>query len=87
MDPSIADVTKLDKVSLGTIWTAGAAGGLASWLVSAPSEVVKCRAQLEVGGKASSFAVAEDVWKLKGVKGFYYGGLVTSLRDSVGYGF
>lgn len=88
LDPSIFDPTKLAGVSLSKIWLAGAVGGLASWVVSAPSELVKCRAQLAVeSDHASSYAVFRDVWKTEGLRGLYLGGVVTSLRDSIGYGF
>jgi solute carrier family 25 (mitochondrial carnitine/acylcarnitine transporter), member 20/29 len=56
-------------------------------VVSAPSELIKCRAQLCVGGQTSSFSIAKTVLKNDGLKGFYFGGVVTSLRDSIGYGF
>ena len=87
LDPNITDVTNLKDAGLSTVWTAGAAGGLASWLVSAPSEVIKCRAQLAVDGRGSSWMVFNEILRLKGVKGLYYGGVVTCLRDSIGYGF
>jgi solute carrier family 25 carnitine/acylcarnitine transporter 20/29 len=87
LDPSIFDPTKLAGVDLSKIWLAGALGGLASWVVSAPSELIKCRTQLCVGGQTSSFSVAKTVLKNDGLKGLYLGGVVTSLRDSIGYGF
>lgn len=87
LDPSIFDATKLAGVDLSKIWFAGALGGLASWVVSAPSELIKCRAQLCVGGQTSSFSVAKTILKNDGLKGLYFGGVVTSLRDSIGYGF
>lgn len=85
LDPSIFDYTKLAGVDLHKIWLAGAVGGLASWIVSAPSELIKCRAQLYVDGHGSSYEVAKDIWRQKGIRGFYLGGIVTSLRDSIGY--
>lgn len=87
LEPSIFDPTKLAGVDLSKIWLAGALGGLASWVVSAPSELIKCRAQLCVGGQTSSLSVAKIVLKNGGLKGLYFGGVVTSLRDSIGYGF
>ncbi len=68
------------------IWTAGAVGGLATWVVSAPTELVKCRAQLS-SGEHSSWSIARDIMRQNGLRGLYFGGLVTSLRDSIGYGF
>lgn len=87
LDPSVSDPTKLAGVDLSKIWLAGALGGLASWFVSAPSELIKCRAQLCVGGQTSSIDVARTIVRHGGLKGLYYGGVVTSLRDSIGYGF
>ncbi|KAL8375730.1 hypothetical protein RB595_007038 [Gaeumannomyces hyphopodioides] len=83
--------------NLWTTWAAGAVGGLATWAVSTPTELVKCRAQLaspsspsssSSSSPSSSWAVARQVWRREGgVRGFYLGGAVTALRDSVGYGF
>jgi len=78
------------------IWTAGAAGGLASFLVSAPTELIKCRAQVASSSSSStpgsssshsSLAIAKEIWRSHGLRGLYFGGGVTSLRDAVGYGF
>jgi solute carrier family 25 (mitochondrial carnitine/acylcarnitine transporter), member 20/29 len=87
LNPGLFDYTKLAGCSLPSIWLAGALGGLATWLVSAPSELVKCRAQLMVGGQGSSWGVAREVWVREGVKGLFRGGAVTSVRDAVGYGW
>ena len=85
MDPSIFDYTKLAGVDLSKIWAAGAIGGLATWVVSAPSEFVKCRAQLLVQG--SSYGVLQDTLRRFGIRGLYTGGVITAVRDSVGYGW
>jgi len=87
MDPSIFDYTKLAGVDLSKIWLAGAIGGFATFVVSAPSELIKCRAQLAVDGHGSSYAVFRDIWKSGGLRGLYYGGTITSVRDAVGYGW
>ena len=70
----------------GTIWTAGALGGLASFVVSAPTELVKCRAQVSDPPK-SSWLVTKEIWQARGARGLYLGGGITSVRDAVGYGF
>ncbi|KFY29624.1 hypothetical protein V494_08604 [Pseudogymnoascus sp. VKM F-4513 (FW-928)] len=72
--------------NLYTTFIAGAVGGLASWVVSSPTELIKCRAQVS-NAPISSFALARSVIRSEGVKGLYYGGTVTALRDSIGYGF
>jgi solute carrier family 25 carnitine/acylcarnitine transporter 20/29 len=72
--------------SLSKTFVAGALGGLATFLVSAPTELIKCRVQVS-GVETSSWAVARGLWRERGLRGLYWGGGVTSLRDSVGYGF
>ncbi|KXT18843.1 hypothetical protein AC579_8238 [Pseudocercospora musae] len=70
-----------------SIWTAGALGGLATFIISAPTELVKCRAQVSNPPKSSSWQVTQDLLKTSGIRGLYTGGTITSLRDSIGYGF
>lgn len=87
-----------------TTWVAGAVAGLATWIVSAPTELIKCRAQLALAGPSSapsssspsqssppkspsSWSIARQVWRAEGIRGFFLGGTVTALRDSIGYGF
>jgi len=72
--------------SLWTTWLAGAVGGLATWVVSTPTELIKCRAQV-AASPPSSLEIARRVWRAEGVRGLYFGGTVTALRDSIGYGF
>lgn len=76
------------KASLGTTWVAGAIGGLATWVVSTPTEIVKCRTQISSSTSASnSWAIMRGIMKTEGIRGLYFGGAVTALRDSIGYGF
>ncbi|KAF5965279.1 ornithine transporter [Fusarium bulbicola] len=72
--------------NLWNTWLAGAVGGLATWVVSTPTELIKCRAQL-ASSPISSWAITKDIWKNEGTRGLYFGGTVTAIRDSVGYGF
>ncbi|KAG5930549.1 hypothetical protein E4U42_006637 [Claviceps africana] len=72
--------------SLIATWLAGAAGGFATWVISAPTEIIKCRAQIS-DSHNSSWRAVRTIWQTKGLRGFYLGGLVTAVRDSVGYGF
>jgi len=69
------------------VWTAGAIGGLATFVVSAPTEVIKCRVQVSDTPGQSSWTIAKELWRRDGIRGLYWGGGVTSVRDSVGYGF
>ena len=87
MDPSIFSYTKLAGVDLSKIWVAGAVGGLATWIISAPSEYVKCKAQLIVDGQGSSYGVVKETMRKYGLRGLYYGGGITALRDGIGYGW
>ncbi|KAI9052459.1 hypothetical protein LZ554_003803 [Drepanopeziza brunnea f. sp. 'monogermtubi'] len=74
--------------NLWTTWIAGAIGGLATWVISTPTEIVKCRAQISTtSAAASSWGITKDILRTEGVRGLYFGGVVTALRDSVGYGF
>jgi solute carrier family 25 carnitine/acylcarnitine transporter 20/29 len=73
---------------LWTTWIAGAIGGLATWVVSTPTELVKCRAQMSSSrAAASSWGITKEIMRNEGVRGLYFGGVVTALRDSIGYGF
>ncbi|OIW26375.1 mitochondrial carrier [Coniochaeta ligniaria NRRL 30616] len=74
--------------NLYTTFLAGTIGGLATWAVSTPTELIKCRAQVQTHTPAlSSLAIARQVLRTEGVRGLYFGGTVTAIRDSVGYGF
>ena len=74
--------------NLWTTWIAGAVGGLATWVVSTPTELVKCRAQMSNSASAaSSWGITKDIIRTEGIRGLYFGGVVTALRDSLGYGF
>ncbi|KAH8668457.1 solute carrier family 25 member 45 [Xylariales sp. PMI_506] len=72
--------------NLWTTWVAGALGGLATWIVSTPTELIKCRAQL-ASPPAPSWNIAREIIRHEGLRGLYFGGVVTALRDSIGYGF
>ncbi|TKA30319.1 hypothetical protein B0A50_02546 [Salinomyces thailandicus] len=72
--------------SAWSLWTAGALGGLAIFFVSAPTELVKCRAQVSEPPR-SSWDVTRELWRQGGLRRLYLGGGVTSIRDAVGYGF
>ncbi|TID22401.1 mitochondrial carrier [Venturia nashicola] len=80
--------------SLTKIWTAGALGGFATFLISAPTELIKCRAQVSShhhsrtqNQSLSSLGIAKEIVLRDGFRGLYFGGTITSIRDAVGYGF
>ncbi|KAK0900035.1 hypothetical protein LTR02_009412, partial [Friedmanniomyces endolithicus] len=81
---SISSDSPPERASAWSLWTAGALGGLATFFVSAPTELVKCRAQVS---SQSSLEVTKALWKRGKLRGLYLGGGVTSVRDTVGYGF
>ncbi|KAJ5169836.1 Mitochondrial carrier protein [Penicillium coprophilum] len=87
LDASVTDPTNPVGVSPYKIWLAGAVGGLASWTISSPTEFIKCRAQLDRRPDVSSWTVAKDIFRTRGWRGLYFGGGITSARDSIGYGF
>lgn len=86
---SLSETTSTTGSNLWTTFLAGAIGGLATWVVSTPTELIKCRAQLATNpAETSSWAIAKHIWRTEGrLPGFFFGGTVTALRDSVGYGF
>ncbi|KAH7322980.1 mitochondrial carrier domain-containing protein [Stachybotrys elegans] len=84
-ETTMNQMLSMDK-NLYTIWAAGALGGLATWVVSTPTELVKCRAQLSSPSEPS-WKIARQIWQSNGIRGLYLGGVVTALRDSIGYGF
>ncbi|KAI5297147.1 hypothetical protein KEM56_005046 [Ascosphaera pollenicola] len=85
--PEVSNPTEPNGVPLHKIWLAGAAGGFASWVISSPTEFVKCRAQLATDAQVTSWTVSRDIIKQYGLRALYYAGAVTSIRDAVGYGF
>ncbi|CAG8443186.1 13981_t:CDS:2 [Dentiscutata heterogama] len=76
--------------SLTQVYVAGFGSGVACFLVSTPTELVKCKAQAakQKGLMISSttWNVFKDVIQTRGVKGLYQGGLITIIRDAPGYG-
>jgi solute carrier family 25 carnitine/acylcarnitine transporter 20/29 len=73
--------------NLWTTWIAGALGGLATWFVSTPTEIVKCRTQISSSPTSNSWIITREILKTEGIRGLYFGGVVTALRDSIGYGW
>ncbi|KAI9609873.1 hypothetical protein H4Q26_006862 [Puccinia striiformis f. sp. tritici PST-130] len=73
------------------VFTSGAITGGFCALLQTPIEVIKCRAQAEhlnheTGSKSGSFAIAKKIYRRDGFQGFYLGGLMTGLRDSLSSG-
>ncbi|KAM7196323.1 Mitochondrial carrier domain containing protein [Rhypophila sp. PSN 637] len=91
--PTSTSLSATTGSNLYTTWLAGAVGGLATWVVSTPTELIKCRVQLASSSSqssptsVSSWSTTKQIIRSEGIKGLYFGGLVTALRDSIGYGF
>ncbi|KAF2108693.1 solute carrier family 25 protein [Lophiotrema nucula] len=85
--PQLNPSTPYLPLDYAKIFSAGAAAGLATFLVSAPTELIKCRTQISTSASTTSFSIARDIWRAEGLRGLYYGGGITSIRDAVGYGF
>ncbi|ORX99643.1 mitochondrial carrier [Basidiobolus meristosporus CBS 931.73] len=84
---------------LSHVYAAGFAAGTACFIVSCPTELVKCRAQvitgqrgIEAPGKSpagklpNSWNIAGAIIRGSGLQGLYRGGVVTAIRDAPGYG-
>ncbi|KAI8953291.1 mitochondrial carrier [Xylaria longipes] len=96
---SNAGSSNITGSNLWTIWLAGAVGGLAIWVISTPTELIKTKAQLASSSTAqthfitsnqtpsSSWGITRTILRREGIRGLYCGGVVTALRDSIGYGF
>ncbi|KAK9389641.1 mitochondrial carrier domain-containing protein [Lipomyces mesembrius] len=89
ISPTVPDIAK--------VFTAGTIAGLSTFVISAPTELIKCQAQashcsIRPGSAAServgisSWTVCKEILKHEGVLGFFKGGMVTSFRDGFGYG-
>ncbi|POS87175.1 hypothetical protein EPUL_001405 [Erysiphe pulchra] len=106
---SVSTHDKNDHLFL-TTFIAGALGGLATWIISTPTELIKCRAQAQIRTRdneniatthqqqrqnylhncknpTSSWEITKRIIRYEGIRGLYFGGVVTALRDSIGYGF
>lgn len=71
--------------TLGSVFIAGVMGGLATWIVSTPTELIKCREQVSTS-PVSSLTLTKSILKIEGIKGLYHGGTITVMRDSFSYG-
>jgi solute carrier family 25 carnitine/acylcarnitine transporter 20/29 len=89
--PPTSSAQSLAPPSYASIYLAGVLGGLAAFVVSAPTELIKVRAQVagtaNGGTEVSSLSIAKETWRREGLKGMYLGGGITAVRDSIGYGF
>ncbi|CAO3627981.1 unnamed protein product [Cunninghamella blakesleeana] len=71
--------------SLTQVYIAGCGAGMACFLFSTPSDLIKIKAQMSKIDK-SSWEVSKEVFYRNGIKGFYQGGWITLIRDAPSYG-
>ncbi|OZJ02992.1 hypothetical protein BZG36_03134 [Bifiguratus adelaidae] len=76
------------RATYAQYYAAGFGAGLASFLITTPSDLVKLRAQGFHGPTQAgrSLKVARHVLRTEGLRGFYRGSWVTLLRDAPSYG-
>lgn len=69
--------------------SAASAGAFAAWITT-PSDVVKTRMMLRAGEKPSerpgSLAVAQEVYRTRGIRGLFRGGVFRSAWTALGSG-
>ncbi|CAG8443629.1 6192_t:CDS:2 [Acaulospora morrowiae] len=87
-----------DRIPLFHVYVAGSGAGAACCLVSTPTELIKCRAQvikspvsdnhLENIKTSRTEPGSFEIFKktLNPFSGLYHGGLITIIRDAPGYG-
>ncbi|RKF73746.1 Amino-acid transporter arg-13 [Golovinomyces cichoracearum] len=75
-----------ERLPLVALWVTGAIAGAATSLVLTPFELVKCRVQAPSSKEATStpLKVVQDIWRHKGIRGFWKGQLSTFIRESIG---
>lgn len=71
--------------SLTQVYIAGCGAGMACFLFSTPSDLIKIKAQMSKINK-SSWEISKEVFYRNGIKGFYQGGWITLIRDAPSYG-
>ncbi|CAO3583234.1 unnamed protein product [Absidia cylindrospora] len=74
-----------DQPSLGQVYTAGCGAGMACFLFSTPTDLIKIQAQISKINK-TTLQVAKEVFLRNGLSGFYQGGWITLIRDAPSYG-
>ncbi|RIA82122.1 solute carrier family 25 protein [Glomus cerebriforme] len=74
---------KSSSPTLSQVYIAGFGAGIACFLASTPTELVKCRAQVY---NSSTWNIFKSILFTQGIRGFYQGGLITIIRDAPGYG-
>jgi solute carrier family 25 carnitine/acylcarnitine transporter 20/29 len=80
----------LSKLSVLNYFQCGVVAGLASSIVSIPSEHGRIRMQIQNGGRSSiyngSLVCIRKILQEYGLKGLYKGGVPTVLREGISFG-
>ncbi|KAI8330057.1 mitochondrial carrier domain-containing protein [Chlamydoabsidia padenii] len=71
--------------SLSQVYLAGCGAGMACYLFSTPTDLIKIQAQMSRTNK-TTYQVAKDIFRRNGLRGFYQGGWITLIRDAPSYG-
>lgn len=75
------------QLKLSSIYTAGAAAGAASCIITVPVDLVKCRLQVITGiRRMGALECVKGIVKIEGISGLFTGSLITILRDVPSYG-
>eukprot|EP00939_MAST-03C_sp_MAST-3C-sp1_P004323 g4323.t1 len=81
-----------ENASIWSLFGAGCLSGLATVIVTTPTDLVKIRLQLDTGTSASkrkykgTLDCLRSIYSVEGFRGLYRGALVTSWRDTVSTG-
>ncbi|KAI8096322.1 mitochondrial carrier domain-containing protein [Halteromyces radiatus] len=71
--------------SLGQVYLAGCGAGMACFLFSTPTDLIKIQAQVSQLNK-TTWQVMKEIFYRNGLTGFYQGGWITLIRDCPSYG-
>ncbi|ORZ02521.1 mitochondrial carrier domain-containing protein [Syncephalastrum racemosum] len=71
--------------TLGQVYMAGCGAGIAGFLFTTPTELIKIQAQISRVPK-STWQVTREIWARNGARGLYQGGWITMIRDAPSYG-
>ncbi|CAG8481037.1 7603_t:CDS:2 [Paraglomus occultum] len=82
-----------DQPTLTEVYVSGFGAGVACFLASTPTELVKCKTQVlrerkpkdGVRDQTTSWSVFKTVLRQEGIRGLFQGGWITIIRDAPGY--
>ncbi|KAI8374428.1 mitochondrial carrier domain-containing protein [Radiomyces spectabilis] len=77
--------TGSSQSTLTEVYLAGCGAGVACFLFSTPTDLIKIQAQVSRETK-TSLQVAKEIYARNGLRGLYQGGWITIIRDAPSYG-